>query len=277
LREPVICDSACLIALERIGYLDLLPALFEPVQAPPAVQHEFGAAPEWLRVHAPSDPTLVAALGMLVDSGEAEALALASELGCTIILDDRARHGPRPRRPVPSRIQLSKNSAAEVGSADLQPPRLPRRPLSPSESALLRGSRRNQEQRGRRAGAGGNDRAPSPLKDRVRKGRRGCLGVSSARSKKVVQILYAHRKPSAEQSRRRLAGAVAHRERWRPVGCFLVSRRRVPSIRSQLRNTRSWLSIIWSHLPTIVTWIASTKARSAPFGLGSATQPCCSA
>ncbi len=89
MREPVICDSACLIALERIDRLDLLPALFDPVQVPPAVQEEFGLSLDWLSVAAPSDRALVAALGMLVDSGEAEALALACERGWTIVLDDR--------------------------------------------------------------------------------------------------------------------------------------------------------------------------------------------
>jgi predicted nucleic acid-binding protein len=89
LKEPVICDSACLIALERIGRLDLLPALFDPVRIPPAVQEEFGHTLEWLSVQAPADRALVAALGMLVDSGEAEALALACERDWPIILDDR--------------------------------------------------------------------------------------------------------------------------------------------------------------------------------------------
>jgi predicted nucleic acid-binding protein len=50
LKEAVVCDSSCLIALERIGHLDLLPALFDPVQAPPAIHQEFGGSPEWLRV-----------------------------------------------------------------------------------------------------------------------------------------------------------------------------------------------------------------------------------
>jgi uncharacterized protein len=89
LKEPIICDSACLIALERIGRLDLLPALFDPVRVPPAVQEEFGRSLDWLSIQAPSDQALVAALGMLVDSGEAEALALPCELQWTIVLDDR--------------------------------------------------------------------------------------------------------------------------------------------------------------------------------------------
>lgn len=89
MREPVVCDSSCLIALERIGHLDLLPALFDPVQAPPAVRQEFGASPEWLRVEAPADRALVTALGILMGPGEAEAVALASERRWPIILDDR--------------------------------------------------------------------------------------------------------------------------------------------------------------------------------------------
>ena len=43
----------------------------------------------WLTVKTPADQALVAALKMLVDDGEAEAIALAHERGCWIILDDR--------------------------------------------------------------------------------------------------------------------------------------------------------------------------------------------
>ena len=89
MKEAVVCDSSCLIALDRIGRLDLLPALFHPVQAPPAVHLEFGSSPDWLRVEAPTDRALVTALGLLMDAGEAEAVALASERGWPIILDDR--------------------------------------------------------------------------------------------------------------------------------------------------------------------------------------------
>jgi predicted nucleic acid-binding protein len=48
----VIADTSCLIALERIGRLDLIPALIADVGAPPAVIDEFGAKPGWLRVSA---------------------------------------------------------------------------------------------------------------------------------------------------------------------------------------------------------------------------------
>ncbi len=36
-KVAAVIDSACLIGLERIGRLDILPALLEPVFAPPAV------------------------------------------------------------------------------------------------------------------------------------------------------------------------------------------------------------------------------------------------
>lgn len=88
MREPAVADSTCLIALEQIGYLNLLPALFEPIQLPPAVAYEFGSVPTWATVATPNDTALVMALKMMVDDGEAEAIALASELGWKAILDD---------------------------------------------------------------------------------------------------------------------------------------------------------------------------------------------
>jgi predicted nucleic acid-binding protein len=89
LKEPVVVDSTCLIGLEQIGRLDLLPALFEPVYAPPEVQRESGFSSAWLRIEVPSNPSLVSALKVMVDDGEAEAIALAVERDLKIVLDDR--------------------------------------------------------------------------------------------------------------------------------------------------------------------------------------------
>ncbi|HYG65936.1 MAG TPA: DUF3368 domain-containing protein [Thermoanaerobaculia bacterium] len=88
MREAVVADSACLIALERIGRLDLLQSLFDSVFIPPEVRREFGTDLPWLRIEAPADRKLVTTLQMLVDSGEAEAIALASDMDVPIILDD---------------------------------------------------------------------------------------------------------------------------------------------------------------------------------------------
>jgi predicted nucleic acid-binding protein len=89
LTEPVVVDSTCLIGLEKIGRLDLLPNLFQPVHAPPEVERESGFTPEWLQIEIPSNPTLISALKVMVDDGEAEAIALALERNCRIVLDDR--------------------------------------------------------------------------------------------------------------------------------------------------------------------------------------------
>jgi uncharacterized protein len=89
MTNPVVADSTCLIGLERIEHLDILPALFEPILIPPAVQQEFGIVLPWLQVEVPTDPGMVVALKMLVDRGEAEAITLAYQRKLQIILDDR--------------------------------------------------------------------------------------------------------------------------------------------------------------------------------------------
>jgi len=89
MKEPVVTNSTCLISLERIGQLNLLPALFEPVMAPPKVQEEFGSSVAWLRVQGVQNAALAMALEQLVDAGEAEAIALALERKTTLVLDDR--------------------------------------------------------------------------------------------------------------------------------------------------------------------------------------------
>ncbi len=89
MSERVVADSTCLIALERIGQIKILPVLFEPVLIPPAVAQEFGISLPWLKVERLSDRALAAALKMMIDDGEAEAIALSQEQKCRIILDDR--------------------------------------------------------------------------------------------------------------------------------------------------------------------------------------------
>jgi predicted nucleic acid-binding protein len=88
-KEAVVVDSTCLIGLERIGRLDVLPALFDPIFIPPEVAREFGTPFPWLKIDAPTNLALISALKMLVDDGEAEAIALAREQGYRIVLDDR--------------------------------------------------------------------------------------------------------------------------------------------------------------------------------------------
>ncbi len=96
MKEPIVTNSTCLISLERIHQLGLLPTLFEPVMVPPKVQEEFGISVAWLTVEHPQNTALVMALSQLVDAGEAEAIALALEHKTALVLDDRkARHVAR--------------------------------------------------------------------------------------------------------------------------------------------------------------------------------------
>lgn len=96
----VVADSGPLIALARIGRLDLLSRLVHRVVIPPAVAVEIReggdrpgarevAAATWIHVEQP-DAELARSYGLLVDAGEAEAIALAvRSTGSLVLLDDR--------------------------------------------------------------------------------------------------------------------------------------------------------------------------------------------
>lgn len=89
MKETVVSDSTCLIGLERVGELEILPALFDSVMIPPEVEREFAGSFEWLKIKNLQSNFLVMALQMVVDAGEAEAIALASEKNCLLISDDK--------------------------------------------------------------------------------------------------------------------------------------------------------------------------------------------
>lgn len=86
----VVLDSTCLIALERIGQPELLPRLFSPLFAPPAVAEEFGQSFQWLAITPVANTFSVATLRQQLGRGEAEAIALANEAAVEIVvLDDK--------------------------------------------------------------------------------------------------------------------------------------------------------------------------------------------
>ncbi len=86
----VITDSTALLSLDRIGRLDLLPAVYPDVVAPPSVVEEFGQQPAWLAVRPTEDREALRTLRVHLDAGEAEAIVLALELpGSTLLLDER--------------------------------------------------------------------------------------------------------------------------------------------------------------------------------------------
>lgn len=99
-RATVVADSGPLIALARIGQLELLPQLFVRVQIPSAVWREVtqgavegrsGAAEvraaSWIDVTV-ADEATAAAYALLVDEGEAEAIAIARAREALLVIDD---------------------------------------------------------------------------------------------------------------------------------------------------------------------------------------------
>jgi hypothetical protein len=99
-NAAIVADSSPLIALAIIQQLDLLPQLYPQVFIPPAVWQEVtikgiglpGAQAvsqvTWLTLQTP-EPGILEPLLILVDRGEAEAIALAQAIpNSTVLLDD---------------------------------------------------------------------------------------------------------------------------------------------------------------------------------------------
>jgi predicted nucleic acid-binding protein len=99
----IVADSSPLIGLARIGQLELLRRFAKRVAVPPAVWEEVSGhsydapgakevrAAEWLAIEKPPDPDTVASLNLLVDRGEAEAIALAQSIPSSLLLVDDSR------------------------------------------------------------------------------------------------------------------------------------------------------------------------------------------
>jgi predicted nucleic acid-binding protein len=99
----VVSNTSPILNLACIGRLDLLRALYGQLLIPPAVFHELvladpdapGAAEVrsggWIAQHPVANQTLVAALRLELDAGEAEAIACALELKATLLLMDERR------------------------------------------------------------------------------------------------------------------------------------------------------------------------------------------
>ena len=104
----VISDSSPLISLSAIGRLDLLRLLYKRVVVPEAVWQEITAAgkgragsseirnSEWIEVCPLSNRALADALESDLDSGEAEAIALAVESDTELLLIDERKGGSSP-------------------------------------------------------------------------------------------------------------------------------------------------------------------------------------
>jgi predicted nucleic acid-binding protein len=97
----VVSDTSPVRALDCLRQLDLLSRLFDSVLVPPAVRDELLRPRKRFRpvrledipgavLRTPSDTTRVAELLGRLQAGEAEAIALAAELGADLLIDEMA-------------------------------------------------------------------------------------------------------------------------------------------------------------------------------------------
>ena len=98
----IIADANCLILLEKIGALELLPQLFGRIIVTDIVAAEYGLPlPEWVAVQTVQDASQLQLLALTLDRGEASAIALALEQAeCLLLIDERRG------RQVALRLQL---------------------------------------------------------------------------------------------------------------------------------------------------------------------------
>ena len=86
----VVCDSSCLIVLDKIEHLSLLKAMYDQALITAEVEKEFGRPlPDYLVVRAVQDNRCCRVLQTMLDAGEATVIALALEIeNSVLILDD---------------------------------------------------------------------------------------------------------------------------------------------------------------------------------------------
>ncbi len=90
MSNMAVCNSSCLIALERIQRLRLLSESFNTIYIPPAVQTEIGFSKSWFVEKPVQNQSLVTALETQIGAGESEAIALSVEMrNVILILDDK--------------------------------------------------------------------------------------------------------------------------------------------------------------------------------------------
>ena len=90
----VVSDTSCLIVLNKINALHLLPALYQQIWTTPEVAAEYGKdLPDWVILQSVTNQHYLQMLCLQVDEGEASAIALALELPADLLIldDDQAR------------------------------------------------------------------------------------------------------------------------------------------------------------------------------------------
>lgn len=105
----VVSDTSPISNLIVIDRLDIVEKLFAEIIVPPTVDNEIRAlqslgislvrydTANWIRIIYPRNKQKVIELGITLDKGESEAIAIALEIGCNLLLMDE-RMGTRIAR-----------------------------------------------------------------------------------------------------------------------------------------------------------------------------------
>lgn len=90
MSDQAIVDTSVLIALEKINIVDVLCKIYSSIILPEAVITEFGLPPiDCYSVQKVKSPMVrLFSRDLNLGKGEAESIALASESGLTLVLDD---------------------------------------------------------------------------------------------------------------------------------------------------------------------------------------------
>ncbi len=92
MNRTIIADASCLIALERIGKLEILQILFSAISITEEIKQEFGKnLPEWIFLGNASNLALKEELAKILDKGEASAIALALETENSLLIIDEKK------------------------------------------------------------------------------------------------------------------------------------------------------------------------------------------
>ncbi len=86
----VIADTSCLIVLSKINELNLLKELYSVIYITPEIASEFGEPlPNWIIINEVQNKNYQKILNLILDKGEASAIALALECeNVLLIIDD---------------------------------------------------------------------------------------------------------------------------------------------------------------------------------------------
>jgi len=92
MNKVIISNTSCLIALSRIGHLDILFRTFGKVHITQIIADEYQEVlPEWILIEKINNSIHFDQLRLVIDPGEASAIALALETENAILIIDEKR------------------------------------------------------------------------------------------------------------------------------------------------------------------------------------------